>query len=63
MKTNFSQWVIRYREVLFPFYNQFKCLFPEGEEPTFNQFLVHCFRNTKQTYDPVKKMLKAPIYY
>ena len=40
----------------------FKCFFPEGEEPAFNQFLIHCFRNTRQSYDPVKKMYRAPIY-
>ena len=62
MKTNFSDWSLKYFNVLLTYYYQFCYLFPEGEEPDFNQFLIHCFRNTKQTYDPLTKTYKAPLY-
>jgi hypothetical protein len=62
MKTNFQLWSIKYNKVLLPYYHRFCYLFPEGEEPPFNDFLIHCFRNTKQNYDTTTKTFKAPIY-
>lgn len=62
MKTNFQEWTIKYNKVLLPYYHRFCYLFPEGEEPSFRDFMVHCFRNTKQIYDHNKKISRAPIY-
>ena len=62
MKTNFSDWSLKYFNVLLPYYIEFKSFFSPGEEPTFNEFLIHCFRNTRQIYDSSKKMYRAPIY-
>lgn len=63
MKTNFQEWCNFYSPVLLPYYHSFCCLFPEEEEPSFQNFMIHCFRNTRQTYDNTKRMSKAPIYY
>ena len=62
MKTNFQVWASHYNNVLLPYYHRFCYLFSEGEEPSFHDFLVHCFRNTKQNYNPEKKKMLAPIY-
>jgi hypothetical protein len=62
MKTNFQEWCYRYGEVLLPYYHRFCVMFEPETEPSFHQFMVHCFRNTKQTYDHVKKKWSAPIY-
>ena len=62
MKTNFQIWYNHYRDVLVPYYFQFCSLFEEADKPTFHQFMIHCFRNTKQNYDQNKKQWNAPVY-
>ena len=62
MKTNFDIWYYYYGKTLLPYYYRFCELFEQGKEPSFKDFMVHCFRNTKQTYDPEKKKWSAPIY-
>jgi len=62
MKTNYQQWYMNYAQVLLPYYYRFCSLFEVGEEPNFNQFMNHCFRNTKQSYDNNKKQWNAPVY-
>ena len=62
MKTNFQAWTTHYNKILLPYYHRFCYLFPEGEEPSFIDFLVYCFRNTKQAYDSENKKMLAPIY-
>ncbi len=62
MKTNFEAWHNHYGETLVPYYRRFCSLFEVGEEPSYLQFMIHCFRNTRQTYDTNKKRWSAPIY-
>lgn len=62
MKTNFQQWSMAYGKVLLPYYFRFCALFPPEDEPSFRDFMIHCFRNTRQTYDYNKKISRAPIY-
>ena len=62
MKTNYQQWCMHYANDLLPYYHRFCCLFESGEEPTFNQFMNHCFKNTKQTYNRNTGKYVAPVY-
>ena len=62
VKTNFEEWYNFYTPTLIPYYYRMCYLFSTGEEPSFTTFMIHCFRNTRQTYDSNKKILKAPIY-
>ena len=62
MKTNYQQWYMHYEKDLLPYYYRFCSLFEKGEEPNFNQFMNHGFRNTKQNYDSNSKTYKAPVY-
>ena len=62
MKTNYQQWYMHYAKDLLPYYHRFCCFFEEGEEPNFNQFMIHCFRNTRQTYNRNTGKYIAPVY-
>ena len=62
MKTNFETWYRRYAPVLFVYYQRFSAMFDPSEKPTFHQFMVHCFRNTKQTYISSKREWRAPVF-
>ena len=62
MKTNFEAWYNHYGRGLLHYYYRFCVLFEEGQEPTFMQFMVHCFRNTKQHYNRLTNTYTAPIF-
>ena len=62
MKTNFEAWYNHYGKTLAPYYYRFCSLFEKGEEPSYMQFMIHCFRNTRQNYNRQTKRYNAPIY-
>ena len=62
MKTNYQQWYMYYANDLLPYYYRFCSLFERGGEPSFNQFMTHCFRNTKQNYNRRTNTYNAAVY-
>ena len=63
MKTNFETWYRCYAPVLFVYYQRFSAMFDPSEKPTFHQFMVHCFRNTKQTAENTLSVVILIIYF
>ena len=63
MKTNFQEWVTHYESDLIPYYHDFAKMFSEEKKtPTFIDFAMYCFQNTKQNYNHAKRRYEARIY-
>ncbi len=59
--TNFPEWIIEYGKVFQPKYEQFCTLFPEGEEPTYKEFVLFIWKNTSKFKDPLTQKIYARI--
>ena len=59
--TNFPEWILEYGKIFHPKYEQFCALFPEGEEPTYKEFVLFIWKNTAKFKDPLTQKIYARI--
>ena len=60
-RTNFPEWVQEYGEIFHPKYLQFCEMFPKGEEPSYKEFVLFIWKNTKKFKDPLAQKIYARI--
>ena len=59
--TNFPIWVQEYGHIFHEKYIQFCEMFPEGEEPSYKEFVLFIWKNTKKFKDPYTQKTYAII--
>ena len=64
MKNNIVAWANNYSEYLLKYYDEITLYFMQYNHPvpTYKEFVIYVYGNTKKRYDLRSKKLIAPVY-